>query len=113
RIKSITQRGGTEIDLFFDWKTDIVQTLQLVQATLSQLSLPPGAQIRNVNRLTFSVFPVLGYSLTSPVRDPATLRTIGEFTVRPPLARLPGVGRVAVAGGEVQEYHVNLIPERL
>src|SRR5581483_6616002 len=60
RIKSITQRGGTEIDLFFDWKTDIVQTLQHVQATLSQLSLPPGAQIRNVNRLTFSVFPVRG-----------------------------------------------------
>lgn len=113
RIKSITQRGGTEIDLFFDWKTDIIQTLQLVQATLSQTTLPSSAQIRGVNRLTFSVFPVVGYSITSPARDPATLRTIGEFTVRPPLARLPGVGRVAVAGGEVQEFHVDVIPERL
>ncbi|HKB79905.1 MAG TPA: efflux RND transporter permease subunit, partial [Thermoanaerobaculia bacterium] len=113
RIKSITQRGGTEIDLFFDWKTNIIQTLQLVQATLSQLTLPSSAEIRSVDRLTFSVFPILGYSLTSATRDPATLRTIGQYTVRPPLARLPGVGRVAVAGGEVQEFHINLIPDRL
>lgn len=115
RIKSVTQRGATEIDLFFDWSTNILQTLQMVQANLSQLvsTLPPTASIESVNRLTFAVFPILGYSITSPTRDPATLRDIGEYTIRPPLARLPGVGRVAVAGGEVREYHIDVSPEKL
>src|SRR6184192_3363840 len=63
RIKSTTARGSADISLFFDWHTDIVLTLQLVQARLSQLSasLPPTAAIRNVDRLTFAVFPVAGY----------------------------------------------------
>jgi CzcA family heavy metal efflux pump len=115
RIKSTTSRGASEIDLFFDWKTNIEQTLQIVQSRLSQLtsSLPPTAQIRSVNRLTFAVFPILGYSITSAKRDPGTLRTLAEFTIRPPLARVPGVARVAVAGGEVREYHVRVLPDRL
>ncbi len=115
RIKSTTSRGSVQVDLFFDWKTDIQQTLQLVQAKLSQLtaSLPPTASITHVDRLTFAVFPVLGYSVTSPKRDPGTLRNLAEYTIRPPLARLPGIGRVAVAGGATHEYHVRIIPERL
>lgn len=115
RIKSTTSRGSVQVDLFFDWKTDIQQTLQLVQAKLSQLttSLPPTASITSVNRLTFAVFPILGYSVTSPKRDPGTLRNLVEYTIRPPLARLPGIGSVAVAGGATREYHVRIMPERL
>src|SRR4051812_34894226 len=54
RIRSTTARGSAEINLFFDWNTDILQALQLVQARLSQLSssLPPTAAIRNVDRFT-------------------------------------------------------------
>src|SRR5207253_1278244 len=80
RIKSTTARGSTEINLFFNWNVDILQALQLVQARLSQLSttLPPTAAIRNVDRLTFAVFPVAGYSLTSDARDPASLRDIAN-----------------------------------
>src|SRR5213082_4093986 len=50
RIKSKTARGSSEINLYFDWKGDIRQELQLVQARLSQLSstLPATARIRNV-----------------------------------------------------------------
>jgi hydrophobe/amphiphile efflux-1 (HAE1) family protein len=115
RIRSNTARGAAEINLFFDWNVDIHQSLQLVQARLSQLSstLPQTAAIRRVDRLTFAVFPVAGYSLTSDKRDPASLRDIANNTIRPRLARLPGVAEVAVAGGQVREYHVTIDPERL
>jgi hydrophobe/amphiphile efflux-1 (HAE1) family protein len=115
RIKSKTSRGSSEISLFFNWNVDIRQSLQLVQARLSQLAstLPPTAQIRNVERLTFAVFPVTGYSLTSDTRDLASLRDIANYTIRPRLARLPGVATVGVAGGKVREFHVRIDPERL
>jgi CzcA family heavy metal efflux pump len=115
RIKSTTARGSTEINLFFNWNVDILQSLQLVQARLSQLTsgLPPTAEIRNVDRLTFAVFPVAGYSLTSDTRDPASLRDIANITIRPRLARLPGVAEVSIAGGQVREYHVTIDPQRL
>ncbi len=115
RIKSKTSRGSSEISLFFSWSVDIRQSLQLVQARLSQLasSLPPTAQIRNVERLTFAVFPVTGYSLTSDTRDLASLRDIATYTIRPQLARLPGIATVGVAGGKVPEFHVTIDPGRL
>jgi hydrophobe/amphiphile efflux-1 (HAE1) family protein len=115
RIKSTTSRGATEVNLFFDWSVDVLQSLQLVQARLSQLSstLPPTAEIRNVDRLTFAVFPVAGYSLVSETRDPASLRDLGNYTIKPRLARLPGVADVSVAGGKNREYHVTIDPERL
>jgi CzcA family heavy metal efflux pump len=115
RITSTTARGGTDINLFFDWDTDIVQALQLVQGRISQLSssLPAGATIRNVDRLTFAVFPVAGYSITSDVRGPMELRDLADNTIRPRLARLPGVAAVAVKGGEQREIHVSLDLARL
>jgi len=115
RIKSTTSRGAAEISLFFDWHGDILQSLQLVQARLSQLSstLPPTARITNVERLTFAVFPVTGFSLTSDKRDLASLRDIATYTIRPRLARLPGIANVGVAGGKAHEFHVTVDPERL
>src|SRR5262245_24600898 len=67
RIKSKTARGSVEISLYFNWGGDINQELSLVQAKMSQLltTLPSTAEIRNIDRLTFAVFPVVGYSLTS------------------------------------------------
>jgi len=115
RIKSTTARGSSEIDLFFDWKTDIVQTLQIVQAKASQLAtaLPPGASFERADRLTFAVFPILGYSITSPKRDPGTLRNLAEVTLRPPVARIDGVASVQVQGGQLREYHVLVDRTRL
>src|SRR5437870_1849414 len=115
RIRSISSRGAAEIDLFFDWRSDIEKTLLTVQSRLSQMAtkLPPGATVKRVERLTFAVFPILGYSVTSTRRDPGTLRTLAELTIRPPLARVPGVASVDVQGGEVPEVHVRLDPARL
>src|SRR5947207_6176097 len=33
-VKSITSRGSAEIDLFFSWKVDMFQTLQLVDSAV-------------------------------------------------------------------------------
>ena len=115
RIKSKTARGSAEINLYFDWSGNIIQELQLVQARMSQLlsTLPPTAEIRNIERLTFAVFPVTGYSLTSDKRDQATLTDLATYVVRPQLARLPGVAIVGVAGGKTREFHVTIDPDKL
>lgn len=115
RVRSKTARGSVEISLFFNWGGNINQELSLVQARMSQLltSLPPTAEIRNVERLTFAVFPVVGYSVTSDKRDQATLTDLANYVIRPQLARLPGVAIVGVAGGKTREFHVTIDPEKL
>ena len=81
RIQSITSRGSVEVDLFFSWKVDMFQTLELVNAALArvQSSLPSTAAVTS-NRLTFAAFPILGYSLTSE-RDSAN-QALGNGDLR-------------------------------
>ena len=113
RIQSNTSRGSADINLFFDWKVDAQQTLQNVQQRLSSLSLPSTVVIKRVDRLTFAVFPVAGYSMVSDTRTGAELRELARYEVRPRLARLPGVADVSLAGGETQEYHVEADLEKM
>src|SRR5260370_19945083 len=66
QVRSITSRGSAEIDLFFDWNVDMFQTLQYVNALLSnaQRELPPTPK-GEAPRMTFPSFPLLGSTLTS------------------------------------------------
>ncbi len=68
-VRSITSRGSTEINVFFRWNVDILNALHLVQGRIAQIasSLPPDTHFY-INRLTFSVFPMIGFSITSTNR---------------------------------------------
>src|SRR6185369_6374425 len=113
-IRSDTSRGSAEINIFFDWSVDIVRSQQFVESRLSQMrsELPPEIQIE-INRLTFAVFPIIGYSLTSDARDPSSMREIATLDIVPRLSRLPGVAHATALGGKVREYHVLVDPGKL
>ena len=113
-VRSITSRGSAEIDLFFDWHVDMVQTLQLVDAALSRVrtSLPPGA-IVDTHRLTFASFPILGYSLTSETMPQTQLWELATYELKPRLNRLNGVATVVVQGGQEPEFHIIPDPAKL
>jgi multidrug efflux pump subunit AcrB len=114
RVLSITSRGSAEVDLFFDWGVDMVQTLQRVDAVVArmQAELPPTAKLET-HRLTFATFPILGYSLTSDSVSPDHLWEIATYDIKPRLNRLDGVASVIVQGGLVPEYHITPDPARL
>src|ERR1700745_2167278 len=71
KVTSITSRGSAEVDLFFDWNNDMILTLQRVDAVVARMQseLPPTAKVQT-HRLTFAVFPIIGYSLTSDTLSP-------------------------------------------
>jgi CzcA family heavy metal efflux pump len=113
-VKSITSRGSAEIDLYFDWKVDMVTTLQLVDAALSheQPFLPPTARIET-HRLTFASFPIVGYSLTSDTVPQTQLWELATYQLKPRLNRLNGVSIVTVQGGQEPEFDIVPDPAKL
>src|SRR6201987_2276625 len=114
KVQSITSRGSAEVDLFFDWKSDMVLTLQRVDAVVARLQpeLPAGAKIET-HRLTFATFPILGYSLTSDTIPQNKLWEIATYDLKPRINRLDGVASVLVQGGRVPELQVTPDPARL
>ncbi|MBE0591245.1 MAG: efflux RND transporter permease subunit, partial [Gemmatimonadales bacterium] len=69
-VKSATGRGAAEINVFFTWDTDMIQSELYVLSRLSQIrSTLPATAETTVYRLTFAAFPILGVSLTSDTRS--------------------------------------------
>src|SRR6202171_1097143 len=113
-VRSITSRGSAEVDLFFAWNSDMILTLQRVDALVARMqsTLPPTAKLET-HRLTFAVFPIIGYSLTSDTVPPNKLWEIATYDLKPRINRLDGVATVIVQGGRVPEFQVTPDPARL
>jgi len=113
-VRSITSRGSAEIDLFFDWRVDMFQTLQRVNAALVRVeaTLPPTAKVSS-DRLEFSSFPILGYGLTSDAVSQQQLWEAATYDIKPRLASLGGVSTILVQGGQVPEFHIEPQPAKL
>src|SRR5437016_10587101 len=114
KVQSITSRGSAEVDLFFDWKSDMILTLQRVDAVVARLQpeLPTTAKVET-HRLTFAVFPIIGYSLTSDTVPPNRLWEVATYDLKPRINRLDGVASVIVQGGRIPEFQVTPDPARL
>jgi multidrug efflux pump subunit AcrB len=113
-VRSVTGRGSSEISVVFRWDVDILNALHLTQGKIAQIqpTLPPDARFY-INRLTFSAFPMIGFSVISPKRSQAELYDLAYYDIAPRLYRLPGVAEARITGGRPPEYHVLVDPEKL
>src|SRR5947207_260194 len=113
-IRSTTARGSADINVFFNWNVDMVQSELFVMSRLAQVraTLPSTVTI-NSNRLTFSAFPITGISLTSNTRKLTDLWEVAQYRIKPRFLRIPGVARVDLVGGRTPEFHVIVDPTRL
>ncbi|HYK58667.1 MAG TPA: efflux RND transporter permease subunit [Bryobacteraceae bacterium] len=114
RVRSTTSRGSAEIDLFFNWNVDMFQTLQYVNAAIARVqpNLPSTAKV-TANRLTFAVFPIVGYSLTSESMPQTQLWELANYNIKPRLNRVNGVASVVLQGGNVPEFQIEPDPAKL
>ena len=114
-VRSLTSRGSAEINLFFNWNVDMVQTLQYVNAALARVqpTLPATAKL-TANRKTFAVQnPIVAYSLTSDTMPQTELWEIANYTIKQRLNRIPGVSMVVLQGGQVPEFEIEPDPAKL
>ncbi|MBV9008392.1 MAG: efflux RND transporter permease subunit [Verrucomicrobia bacterium] len=113
-VRSTTSRGSAEISINFDWGEDMIAAMLQAESEVNKLlsTLPPGTTFE-VERMDPTVFPVIAYSLTSSSQSLVQLRDLALYTLRPALSTVPGVARVDVQGGQVEEYRVNVDPAKL
>jgi CzcA family heavy metal efflux pump len=115
QVRSVTSRGSAEINLFFNWNVDMVQTLQYVNAALARVqpTLPPTAKL-TANRLTFAaLMPIVAYALTSDTMPQSQLWELANYTIKPRLNRVNGVSMVVLQGGAVPEFQIEPDPAKL
>lgn len=114
-VRSKTTIGLSTITIVFDDQTDIYRNRQLVNERIQQATshLPPGVNLPVMLPVTSAVGWLVKYALVSPTASAETLRTLSDWTIRPRILALGGIASVVSIGGEVKQYQVRLIPERM
>src|SRR5438067_6278211 len=79
-LRSTTSRGSAEISVNFNWGEDMVSAMLQCQSQINKIlpSLPAGTSFE-VERMDPTVFPVIGYSLTSNAHSLVELRDLGAY----------------------------------
>ncbi len=113
-IRSSTSRGSAEVSVSFNWGRDMATAELQAQAALASLTpdMPQGFRF-SVRRMDPTIFPVLGYSLTSDTDSLADIKNFALYDLRPLLASVDGVAEVSVLGGREIEFQVIADPVRL
>ncbi len=114
-LRSSSIQGLSVITVTFDAAGDVYRDRQVVAERLATLTgqLPQGVQPPVMSPLTSSTGDLLTAGLTSETRSLMELRTMADWVMTPRLLAVPGVSKVAVFGGDVKQFQIQVRPEQL
>jgi hypothetical protein len=95
-----------DVDLYFA-RTRVLERMSLVAKSL------PAGVVPTLGPDATGVGHVFWYTVESPTHSLRELRTLQDWFVRYQLNAVPGVAEVASVGGHVQQYQVDVDPNRL
>ena len=115
RVRSSSTNGFSVVWVEFDWDTDIYLARQIVSEKLAVVSesLPANVGKPTLGPQSSILGEMLIVGLTADSTSMLDLRTIADWTIRPRLLSTGSVAQVAVLGGDIKEYQVQLDPERM
>ena len=115
RVRSSSATGFSIVWVEFDWGTDIYRARQIVSERLVNLAetFPPGVNSPTLGPQSSILGEIMIIGLTSDSTSMSDVRSIADRLIRPRLLSIGGVSQVAVIGGDITEYQIQISPERM
>lgn len=115
RVRSSSSSGFSIVWVEFDWGTDIYRARQIVSERLVNLAeaFPPGVNSPTLGPQSSILGEILIIGLTSDSTSMSDVRSIADRIIRPRLLSIGGVSQVAIIGGDIKEYQIQILPERM
>lgn len=110
RVRSSSTNGFSIVWVEFEWDTDIYLARQIVSEKLSEVGdrLPGNVGQPTLGPQSSILGELMIIGMTADSTSMLDLRTLADWTVRPRLLSTGGVAQVAVIGGEIEEYQIQL-----
>jgi copper/silver efflux system protein len=113
-VRSSSAFGFSMIFAIFEDNVDLysARTRVLERLNLVSKQMPPGV-VPTLGPDATGVGHIFWYTVEGPGHDLRELRTLQDWFIRYQLNSVPGVAEVASVGGEVQQYQIDVDPNRL
>lgn len=124
RVRSSSTAGFSVVWVEFNWGTDIYRARQIVSEKLAVVGEglpenvgkptlgPQSSILGEIMIIGLTVKDTTGVGTAVPTTQ-MDLRTLADWTIRPRLLSTGGVAQVAVIGGDIKEYQIQLDPARM
>ena len=114
-LRSQSIQGLSVSTVTFRPERDIYRARQAIAERLANIAndLPQGVAAPAMTPLTSSSSTILVAVLTSEKASLMDLRTLADWTIKPHLLSVQGVSKVAIFGGEVRQFQIQVRPDRL
>ncbi|MCR5003293.1 MAG: CusA/CzcA family heavy metal efflux RND transporter [Bacteroidales bacterium] len=115
RVRSSSTTGFSIVNIEFDWGTEIYKARQIVSEKLAMIGddLPEGAGQPTLGPQSSILGEILIIGLTADSTSLQDLRTIADWNIRPRLLSTGGIAQVAVIGGDIKEYQIQIETGRM
>ena len=115
RVRSSSATGFSIVWVEFDWGTDVYTARQIVSEKLSTINdqLPPGAGTPTLGPQSSILGEIMIIGITADTTSMSDIRSLADRVIRPRLLSIGGVSQVAVIGGDIKEYQIQIMPERM
>ncbi|WP_214703623.1 MULTISPECIES: efflux RND transporter permease subunit [unclassified Exiguobacterium] len=113
QVRSSSFQNASNIQIDYDFSTDMDEAEQQVKDALSNVELPESTQEPQVSRLSFDAFPVVGAAISDESLDLAELTKLVEEEVQPALEGVEGAQTVQIAGQEIRRVELQFDQEAL
>lgn len=113
QVRSSSFQNASNIQIDYDFSTDMDEAEQQVKDALSNIELPESAQDPQVSRLSFDAFPVIGAAISDESLDLAELTKLVEEEVQPALEGVEGAQTVQIAGQEIRRVELQFDQDAL
>ncbi len=113
QVRSSSFQNASNIQIDYDFSTDMEEAEQLVKEALSNVELPEAVQDPQVSRLSFDAFPVIGAAVSDESLDLAELTKLVEDELQPALEGVEGAQTVQIAGQEIRRVELQFDEEAL
>ena len=113
QVRSSSFQNASNIQIDYDFSTDMEEAEQLVKDALSNVELPESVQDPQISRLSFDAFPVVGAAVSDESLDLAELTKLVEDELQPALEGVEGAQTVQIAGQEIRRVELRFDEEAL
>ncbi len=117
KVKTVygtSSEGVSFVSVEFAMSANVNVALQDVQRKVNEVlsQLPAGAKTPAISKIAIDEVPVLRMGLTANMPSREFYQLVKD-KIRPMLSKIPGVGQIALVGGDEREIKVNIDAQKL